>query len=86
MPRLLFTSWTRWVRPPSSRLTLSCETDQEAIDDGSALQDALEQLNGQRTVPNVYIGQQHIGGNSEVQALDKKGELQPLLKKAGVLA
>lgn len=58
----------------------------KCTDDGSALQDALEQLNGQRTVPNVYIGQQHIGGNSEVQGLDKSGELQPLLKKAGVLA
>jgi glutaredoxin 3 len=49
------------------------------------MQDALEDISGQRTVPNVYIKQQHIGGNSDVQALDRKGALNPLLKEAGAL-
>lgn len=49
------------------------------------MQKALEQINGQRTVPNIYIGQKHIGGNSELQKLDKAGRLQPALKEAGVL-
>lgn len=54
-------------------------------DGGSDLQDALQQISGQRTVPNVYIGQKHIGGNSEIQGLDKAGQLQGLLKDAGAL-
>jgi glutaredoxin 3 len=45
------------------------------------MQAALEKLNGQRTVPNIYIGQKHIGGNSDLQA--KKGELKNMLKEAG---
>ena len=57
------------------------ELDQES--DGSALQDALQEISGQRTVPNVYIGQKHIGGNSDLQA--KKSQLKSLLADAGAL-
>ncbi|QPG93922.1 hypothetical protein C2857_003599 [Epichloe festucae Fl1] len=59
------------------------ELDQES--DGAALQDALEEISGQRTVPNVYIKQKHIGGNSDVQSLQKSGKLEALLKDAGAL-
>jgi glutaredoxin 3 len=53
------------------------------IDDGAALQDALEEITGQRSVPNIFIGQKHIGGNSDLQA--KKGELDGLLKGVGAI-
>jgi glutaredoxin 3 len=52
-------------------------------DDGSAIQAALKEINGQTSVPNIYIQQQHIGGNSDLQA--RKGELPNLLKDAGAL-
>jgi glutaredoxin 3 len=52
-------------------------------DDGIAIQDALEEINGQRSVPNIYIKKQHIGGNSDLQA--KKSQLPQLLKDAGAL-
>ncbi|KAK6836201.1 Glutaredoxin [Apiospora arundinis] len=57
------------------------ELDNE--EDGSAIQDALEKMTGQRTVPNVFIGQKHIGGNSDLQA--KKKELKTLLSSVGAL-
>ncbi|KAK8054711.1 hypothetical protein PG994_009778 [Apiospora phragmitis] len=57
------------------------ELDQE--EDGSAIQDALEKLTGQRTVPNVFIGQKHIGGNSDLQA--KAKELKSLLSSVGAV-
>ncbi|KAI5300540.1 hypothetical protein KEM56_002372 [Ascosphaera pollenicola] len=57
------------------------ELDQ--LNDGSALQDALEEISHQRTVPNIWIAQKHIGGNSDLQA--KKAELPALLKEAGAL-
>ena len=52
-------------------------------DDGSAIQDALEEMTGQRSVPNVFINHKHIGGNSDLQA--KKGELGAMLKEAGAV-
>ncbi|KAK6218616.1 Glutaredoxin [Colletotrichum higginsianum IMI 349063] len=59
------------------------ELDQ--IDDGSAIQDALQEITGQRSVPNSFIAQKHIGGNSDLQNLLKGGKLENLLKEAGAL-
>lgn len=51
--------------------------------DGSDIQNALETISGQRTVPNIYIKQKHIGGSSDLNALG--GKLGGLLKDAGAL-
>jgi len=59
----------------------SIELDQ--VDDGSDIQNVLRELTGQTSVPNIFIKQAHIGGNSDLQA--KKGELKNLLKDAGAL-
>ncbi|EPS41874.1 hypothetical protein H072_4165 [Dactylellina haptotyla CBS 200.50] len=56
----------------------------DLLDDGPAIQDALEQISGQRTVPNIFIAKKHIGGNSDLQAL-KKSALPKLLENAGAL-
>ncbi|GAA5820710.1 hypothetical protein JCM11251_003123 [Rhodosporidiobolus azoricus] len=53
------------------------ELDQ--MEEGSDWQAYLAEKTGQRTVPSVFIGQKHIGGNSDLQALHKKGELQKLV-------
>ncbi|KAL2014772.1 hypothetical protein VTN00DRAFT_2297 [Thermoascus crustaceus] len=55
----------------------------DEVEDGSAIQDALEELTHQRSVPNIFINRQHIGGNSDLQA--RKAELPKLLKEAGAL-
>jgi glutaredoxin 3 len=34
---------------------------------------------GRRTVPQIYIGAQHIGGYDDLAALDRAGKLAPLL-------
>jgi glutaredoxin 3 len=34
---------------------------------------------GRRTVPQIYIGERHIGGFDELRALDQAGGLDPLL-------
>ena len=52
-------------------------------EDGAAMQDALMEITDQRTVPNVFIGGKHIGGNSDLQA--KRRELPQLLKNAGAV-
>jgi len=57
------------------------ELDQ--VDDGAAIQDALEDMTRQRSVPNIFIGKKHIGGNSDLQA--QKSQLPSLLKEAGAV-
>lgn len=47
--------------------------------EGEEIQQYLAEITGQRTVPNVFIKSKHIGGNSDLQALNEKGELQKLL-------
>ncbi len=39
----------------------------------------MMQKTGRRTVPQIYIGDQHIGGFDELRALDLAGQLEPLL-------
>ena len=34
---------------------------------------------GRRTVPQIYIGETHVGGFDELYALDRAGKLDPLL-------
>jgi glutaredoxin 3 len=34
---------------------------------------------GRRTVPQIYIDEQHVGGFDELRALDRAGGLDPLL-------
>jgi glutaredoxin 3 len=39
----------------------------------------MMQKTGRRTVPQIYINDQHIGGFDELRALDMAGGLEPLL-------
>lgn len=47
--------------------------------DGGDVQRALHEISGQRTVPNIFINGKHIGGNSDLQALESRGQLKDLL-------
>ena len=53
------------------------------LDDGSDIQNALKEITGQTSVPNIFIKREHIGGNSDLQA--QKKQLPSLLKEAGAL-
>ena len=41
----------------------------------------MMQKTGRRTVPQIYIGEQHIGGFDDLRALDVSGGLDPLLAR-----
>ncbi|KAJ7945847.1 glutaredoxin-like [Quillaja saponaria] len=60
------------------------ELDEER--DGDAIQSALAEWTGQRTVPNVFIGGKHIGGCDSVIEKHQGGQLVPLLTNAGAIA
>ncbi len=40
---------------------------------------AMTEKTGRRTVPQIYIGDRHVGGYDDLAALDRAGELQKLL-------
>ena len=39
----------------------------------------MMQITGRRTVPQIFIGERHVGGFDDLSALDAAGELEPLL-------
>jgi glutaredoxin 3 len=45
------------------------------IDTDSAQREIMMQRTGRRTVPQIYIGQTHVGGCDELMALDSKGAI-----------
>ena len=55
------------------------DLDLMSDNDGPLIQQELLQRTGQRTVPNVFIGTKHIGGNSDFQQLAAEGKLTELL-------
>lgn len=50
------------------------------VDLDEQLRAEMMQKTGRRTVPQIYIGNTHVGGFDELSALDKAGKLEPLLK------
>jgi glutaredoxin 3 len=53
--------------------------DKLRVDADSALRDAMIERTGRRTVPQIYIGEVHVGGYDDLVALDHAGRLDPLL-------
>ena len=51
------------------------------MDNGAEIQEELEKVTGQRTVPNVFVKGTHIGGNDDTQAAAKSGKINELLGK-----
>ena len=59
------------------------EISYEEIDigyDDKKREEMLKKSNGARTIPQIFIGEKHVGGYVELKALDNKGELDTLLK------
>jgi glutaredoxin 3 len=53
------------------------------VDEDPAERDAmLKRSGGRRTVPQIFVGDRHVGGFDELYALDKAGELDKLLGRA----
>ena len=48
--------------------------------DDKKREEMLKKSNGARTIPQIFIGEKHVGGYVELKALENKGELDILLK------
>ncbi|XP_071192549.1 glutaredoxin-1 [Salvelinus alpinus] len=53
--------------------------------DMSSLQDYFLEITGARTVPRVFIGEEYVGGCSEVAELGESGKLEGMLQSIGAL-
>ena len=49
------------------------------IDLEPARREEMMQRTGRRTVPQIYVGERHVGGYDDLAALDRAGGLDPLL-------
>ena len=57
------------------------EIEKVRIDTDPARRDEMmERTGGRRTVPQIYIGDYHVGGCDDLFALDHEGKLEPLLR------
>jgi glutaredoxin 3 len=56
------------------------EIDVEGKDD---MRIWLAETTGQKTVPQIFAGERSLGGFSDIDALDKQGKLDPILRGEG---
>lgn len=58
------------------------EIEKIRVDLDPVLREAMMQKTGRRTVPQIYIGETHVGGFDDLAALDRAGKLISLLNPA----
>jgi glutaredoxin 3 len=56
------------------------EIEEIRIDQLPEAREHMMNITGRRTVPQIFIGDTHVGGCDDLMALDAKGGLMPLLQ------
>ena len=54
-------------------------TEYNIAQDATRREEMLKKSNGAKTVPQIFIGEHYVGGNSELQALDREDKLNSLI-------
>ncbi|KAF8635292.1 hypothetical protein AX15_000470 [Amanita polypyramis BW_CC] len=78
-------SWCPYCRKAKDLFATNYKGEEPVVfelderEDGSAIQNYLVQKTGQRTVPNIFVMKQHIGGSDDTNAAQRKGKLAELL-------
>ena len=73
-----YCSYCRAAKALLERKGVSYEEIDVTKDD--AAREDLTRRSGQRTVPQIWIGETHVGGFSDLDALEREGKLDPLLR------
>ncbi|GAB4232601.1 MAG: glutaredoxin 3 [Elainellaceae cyanobacterium] len=60
-------------------------TEYKIDGNGAARVKMAERANGRRTVPQIFINNQHVGGCDDLYALDLEGKLDPLLQQSSAM-
>jgi glutaredoxin 3 len=56
------------------------QVEEIRIDLDAVQRDHMMAITGRRTVPQIFIGDTHVGGCDELMALDSQGKLMPMLQ------
>ena len=51
----------------------------DVMTDAPRKQEMIQRANGGRTVPQIFVGETHVGGCDDLYALEQAGKLDPLL-------
>ena len=77
---LYTTTWCSYCTAAKSFLKLKGVPYREVdLTDDDAGRDALHERTGRTSVPQIFIGETHVGGYDDMRALDRAGGLAPLL-------
>lgn len=55
-------------------------TDHDVMMNSTKRQEMLSRSGGRTSVPQIFIGEEHVGGCDELMALERSGKLDPLLQ------
>lgn len=55
------------------------EYEEVDADDADTRMAMVQRAHGRRTVPQIFIGDTHVGGYDDMAALERRGQLDPLL-------
>lgn len=67
------------IRAKQILLAKGAEIDEIRVDLDPAQRQTMMEITGRRTVPQIFIGDTHVGGHDDLVALEQRGELDPLL-------
>ncbi|HUK65978.1 MAG TPA: glutaredoxin 3 [Anaeromyxobacteraceae bacterium] len=68
------------VRAKSLLRKKGVEFEEIDVEHDDAKRNWLVETTGQRTVPQVFVDGRSLGGFTDIEALDHKGELDPILR------
>jgi glutaredoxin 3 len=60
-------------------------TEIDVSSDWNGRRTMIERANGRTTVPQIFIGNTHVGGSDELHALERAGKLDPLVTAEGLI-
>lgn len=58
------------------------QAEKVMVDENPARRDEMTQRAGRTSVPQIFIGETHVGGYTELAGLERAGQLDALLKKS----
>ena len=80
---------TRWCPYCNSAKALLARkgiafTEVDVSGDWDGRRKMIERANGRTTVPQIFVGNTHVGGSDDLHALERAGKLDPLLAAEGI--
>jgi glutaredoxin 3 len=78
--RIYLTSWCPYCQRAMGLLhDKGAELEVVDVEQEPARRAEMEQRSGRHTVPQIFVGETHVGGYDDLAALEAEGRLDPLL-------